>query len=341
MNFSALKSALAVALIVIMRTVLFLPFLLTSAATLRGRKSHTAPAWSASPLLWEPAADDVELSVVIPFYNPGDAMRPTIERLVNAMREQGVRGEVIAVSDGSTDGSEKTIEGMAPEVNVIIAEQNAGKGAALHRGFAHARGSYVGFVDCDGDIDPIHLLDYLEIARHEDRDVVYASKREDASQSDSSFFRKTVSLGFSTFVRVLFPIHVTDTQTGCKVFSRAALAEVLPRLREQRFAFDLEFFVAATAAGITNLRPAPVALGERLAGSTVTAKSILRTMLDAFAVFGRLHLTRTYQVAAAGATSALVPAIAEPMPSISRAAIPFLGTNTDLPFFGRSNLEAA
>jgi hypothetical protein len=128
---------------------------------------------------------------------------------------------------------------------------------------------------------------------------VYADKRLAESTSKSSALRKLVSLGFSTMVGTLFALGVADTQTGCKLFSRETLQAVLPRLQEERFAFDLEFFVAAKAAGHRRLHAAPIHLSERLSGSTVTAKSILRTLGDALTVFGRLHLTRRYRGSAA------------------------------------------
>jgi hypothetical protein len=67
-------------------------------------------------------------------------------------------------------------------------------------------------------------------------------------------------------------------------------------MRERRFAFDLEFFVAAKAAGIRDLHAAPVRLETRTAGSTVTTGSILRTIRDTFTIYGR-HLRGHYQPA--------------------------------------------
>ena len=50
-----------------------------------------------------------------------------------------------------------------------------------------------------------------------------------------------------------------------------------------------EFFVAAKQAGISGMQAAPVELRERLAGSSVGVKAILRTIGEALSVFGRLH----------------------------------------------------
>ena len=289
-----------------LRALVLLPVLPVAAVLLhRSRPATTSltPAWSASDELWSAAAADTEISVIIPFYNPGESMRPTVERLVAGLRAEQTGFEVICVSDGSTDGSEHTLYGIGPEVRVLVNPANRGKGAALHTGFAHARGRYIGMVDCDGDIDPLHLVDFLRRARATGAHAVYADKRLAESTSKSSAMRKLVSLGFSTMVGTLFALGVADTQTGCKLFRRETLQEVLPRLHEERFAFDLEFFVAAKAAGHRRLHAAPIHLSERLSGSTVTTKSILRTLGDALTVFGRLHLTRRYRGASSRPTA--------------------------------------
>ncbi len=278
------------------RALVLAPALAASAVMLK-RRPEVAPVVTTDAPLWHVSGTGLELSVVVPFYNPGAALRPTIERMVSLLRQAEVTFEVIAVSDGSTDGSELTLDGVGDEVRVIVAPVNRGKGAALHLGFAQATGQYVAMIDADGDIDPTHLVEYLEEARNGGHDVVYASKRHARSQSASSAFRKLISYGFITLVTLLFALDVKDTQTGCKLFRREALARVLPRLREHRFAFDLEFFVAARAAGIRRLHAAPVRLEERLAGSTVSRSAVVRTLVDSLVVLGRLHLTPTYRTA--------------------------------------------
>ena len=258
-----------------------------------------AHAWETvevldGPRLWQKPARDVELSVVVPFYNPGAALRRTVERLVECLRSEGVGFEVIAVSDGSTDGSERSLDLLAPEVRVVVNRTNQGKGAALHQGFARAQGEWVGFVDADGDIDPAHVLEYLRIAREQRPAAVYADKRHEASASGATAKRKIVSRVYSTLVTSLFALGIRDTQSGCKIFRRDVLAAVLPNLRELRFAFDLEFFVAAKAAGYHELVPAPVRLETRQAGSTVTSRAIVRTVKDTFVIFGRRRLRGHY-----------------------------------------------
>ncbi len=266
-------------------------FFVAGVLMLLERRRPQAPVLVANGLH---RAAEVELSVVIPFFNPGDALRPNVLELVAALQDERISYEVLAVSDGSTDGSENSVEGI-PGVRAIVQPENRGKGAALHAGFSQARGRYLGMVDADGDIDPTHLCDYLRRAQAHDLEVVYANKYLLGSRSAATSLRKVISRGFVTFVGALFDLGVDDTQTGCNLFRRDAMAKVMPALREQRFAFDLEFFVAAKQAGITRMQAAPVELRERMAGSTVGAKAILRTMREALTIFGRLHMTSTYR----------------------------------------------
>jgi glycosyltransferase involved in cell wall biosynthesis len=244
--------------------------------------------------LWAPADPAIELTVVIPFYNPGPALRHTVRALAECLDSAGIGYEIIAVSDGSTDGSEHTVTDIA-HTRVITNPHNQGKGAALHRGFAAARGAWIGFIDADGDINPRHLLDYLHQARAGQHAGVYADKRHQDSGSHATGLRKTISRTYSTLVTSLFRLGIRDSQTGCKVFRRDVLAELLPRLCERRFAFDLELFVAAKTAGITDFAAAPVQLEIRVNGSTVTSKAILRTVRDTFVIYGRRHFTDQYR----------------------------------------------
>lgn len=290
------------------RLVVLLPVLL--AALVRHRRSGADSASLVGPAdVLFAGPGELDLTVVIPSYNPGAALRSTVTDLVAAADRAGIAYEVIAVSDGSTDGSDEGLEEVGPAVRVVRCATNRGKGAALHTGFARARGRYVGFVDADGDIDPAHVVDYLAVARSGDHDVVYASKRHPLSQSASSAVRKVISYGFISVVGTLFALGVADTQTGCKLFRRETLATVLPRLREHRFAFDLEFFVAARAAGVARMVAAPVEIKARMAGSTVGRAAITRTLGDALTVLARLHFTPTYRTAVP-----LVPTPQRPSP---------------------------
>lgn len=258
----------------------------------------TAPLWAEEA--------SVDLSVVLPFFNPGESVGRTIARTVEVLRAEGVSFEVIAVSDGSTDGSERHVPFDVPEVRLIVQPRNQGKGSAVQVGLAASHGAVCGFIDADGDIDPVHLVGYLRELREGGHDIVFASKRHPSSATESSAGRRVISLGYSTLVSSLFRLGVSDTQTGAKLLRRDVAAAIVPWARERRFAFDLELFVLARTFGFTRLHPAPVHLGERLAGSTVTRSAVVRTLRDTVTIWSRLHLARAYPSPAAAAAAPVV-----------------------------------
>lgn len=241
-------------------------------------------------------ASDLDVTIVVPFFNPGQRFAPNMERLVEVLEAETVTYEVIAVSDGSTDASETTIAHLDP-VRCIVLPGNRGKGGALRVGFEQARGAYVGFIDADGDIDPEILRSFLSLARLYEPDIITASKRHPMSEVVYPPIRRLYSIGFQLLVRCSFRINVRDTQTGVKLVRREVLADVLPRMVEKRFAFDLELFAVAHHLGYRRFFEAPVRIGERYT-STVSWRSVHRTLQDSAAIFYRLRVLRYYDIPA-------------------------------------------
>ena len=107
---------------------------------------------------------EIDLSLVIPFYNPGSRLAPHVQAVVGVLEAEQVTFEVIAVSDGSTDGSPSSIAGIG-QVRIVELARNRGKGAALRAGLAQGRGRYLGFIDGDGDIPARQLSQFLAAIR--------------------------------------------------------------------------------------------------------------------------------------------------------------------------------
>jgi O-antigen/teichoic acid export membrane protein len=235
---------------------------------------------------------EVDLSLVVPFYNPGHRLSSHVQAVVDALRAGRVTFEVIAVSDGSTDGSPASIAGI-DQVRVIELAENRGKGAALRVGLAQGRGRYLGFIDGDGDIPARQLSHFLAAIRAGDPDVVLGSKLHPGSDVVYPPLRRLYSSGYRQLTRVLFRLSARDTQTGIKLIRREALAAVLPKMVEKRFAFDLELLVVSRRMGYRNFVELPVEIAERFT-STISPKAVWRTLLDTLAICYRLRVTRFY-----------------------------------------------
>lgn len=241
-----------------------------------------------------PRSEPLDVTVVVPYFNPGPQVASNIEAVLETLRTTGASFEVIAVSDGSTDGSDNLVaEIRAPELRKVALPTNEGKGAALRVGLAMGQGSYVGFIDADGDVDPRVLIEFMSLVRLYQPDVVLASKRHPLSAVQYPLSRRIYSWGYQQLTRVLFHLNVRDTQTGAKLIRRDVLALVLPRMLEKRFAFDLELLTVARRVGYRGFFEAPVHI-EHQFHSTVSRRAIMATLIDTMAVFYRLYLVRWY-----------------------------------------------
>jgi glycosyltransferase involved in cell wall biosynthesis len=208
--------------------------------------------------------------------------------------EAHISHEVILVSDGSTDGTPEVARANGNDaLRVIHYERNRGKGFALHTGLSHARGTYVAFIDSDGDLDPRELCRFLQLMQIYDAEMVIGSKRHALSDVSYPWQRRIMSWTYHKLVRVLFGVKASDTQTGIKLVRRDVLAAVLPRLVEKRFAFDLELLVAARRLGFRRLLEAPVTLNFHFT-STISPRAIKGIMLDTAAIWYRRYLLHWY-----------------------------------------------
>ena len=90
----------------------------------------------------------INYSVIIPVYNS----EKTIARCLNSLTSQSRDDvQIIVVNDGSRDGSEEIILRLAAENPSIeyVYQDNAGVSRARNTGLAHAKGTYITFVDSD------------------------------------------------------------------------------------------------------------------------------------------------------------------------------------------------
>jgi len=179
-------------------------------------------------------------------------------------------------------------------MRVIHYRERAGKGHALRVGFGQARGTYVAFIDADGDIDPGSLRPLVELMDRFAPDIVLASKRHPLSEVNYPPLRRLLSWGYHRLGRLLFRIDVADTQTGLKLFHRDVLEAVLPRMLEKRFAFDLELLVVARRHGFDRVLEAPVKIDYRFS-STIRPGAALRIFTDTLAIFYRRYFLDTYR----------------------------------------------
>ena len=104
---------------------------------------------------------DPLLSVVMPCYNE----RNTIEEIIRRVIAVPIRTELIVVDDGSKDGTREILTELARELQfkLVFQPHNAGKGAALRRGFEEVTGDLVVIQDADLEYSPEEFPELIEL----------------------------------------------------------------------------------------------------------------------------------------------------------------------------------
>ncbi len=113
-----------------------------------------------------------QVSVIIPVYNT----EAYVEQAVRSIMEQTLRQiEIIAVDDGSTDGSGAILERLAAEDRRIRIHKQPNKGlsGARNAGLDLAHGRYVYFMDSDDLLESDALACCYELAEHNRLDFVF------------------------------------------------------------------------------------------------------------------------------------------------------------------------
>jgi glycosyltransferase involved in cell wall biosynthesis len=171
------------------------------------------------------------LSYFFPAHNEAENIEALVEEALADLEPIAERFEIIAVDDGSTDGTGQIADRLAeahPDVvRVVHHSRNRGYGAAVRSGLAAARFPLVCFTDGDRQFriaDLARLTARLEEPHDDGRtpDVVagYRIKRADPA------VRLAYARIYRAALRLFFGLAVRDPDCACKLFRRHALEDV-------------------------------------------------------------------------------------------------------------------
>ena len=173
------------------------------------------------------------VSVVIAAYN---AM-PYITRCITSVADQSIGRdavEIVAVDDGSTDGTSEELDRLSREyptlLQVFHQSNSGGPSAPRNKGLDHARGTFVFFLDADDHLAPEALERMVAMAETNGTDIVLGKMVGVGGRgAPTSMFRRNQPR------TDVFASRVYWTLNPMKLFRR----DLLERL-ELRFPTDLK-----------------------------------------------------------------------------------------------------
>ncbi len=181
--------------------------------------------------------NDLVLTAIVPVFNE----EATLEAAVKRIREVPLNIEIIAVNDGSTDGSKDILDKLHASGHieqVVHQSNNKGKGSAVRRGIEAANGHVIVIQDADLEYDPNEFPELLAPIVNGSADAVFGS-RFHAGPRRVLFFWHSVGNRFLTLLsNVLTDLNLSDMET-CYKMVRADVLKSLP-LVSRRFGIEVE-----------------------------------------------------------------------------------------------------
>jgi glycosyltransferase involved in cell wall biosynthesis len=183
----------------------------------------------------------VQTAAIIPAYQDekhiGDIVRRTRERL----------GHVLVIDDGSTDQTAQCAREAGAEV--IVHDENRGKGEALKTGLGHwfdQEVTWVILLDSDGQHLPEEVDRFLAAASSATQPTFFIGNRMNNVTAMPSV-RRVVNRYMSNQISRVCRQEIPDTQCGFRMLDRQLIPELLGG--GHRFDYETEVLIIASRKG--------------------------------------------------------------------------------------------
>lgn len=178
----------------------------------------------------EPAAQALNVTVVLPCFNEQDHVLLELERITAAMEGSGYSYELLVIDDASTDDTLAVLQAAAPRfprMRLLAFHRNGGSGTARRIGTEQARGEIVVWTDADMTYPNERIPELVDLLRADPTvdQVVGARTSEEGSHK---LLRVPAKFVIRKVAERLTGVRIPDLNSGLRAFRRAVS---LPYLR--------------------------------------------------------------------------------------------------------------
>jgi len=220
-----------------------------------GRDAEAVLAARAEEPAPSGAGEALEVSIVLPCLNEAETMETCVTKATQTLRALGMRGEVIVVDNGSSDGSAEIAARCGARV---VHEERRGYGSALMRGAEEARAPFIIMADADDSYDLTDLERFVR-GLEAGNDMVMGTRiRGTIVPGAMPWLHRWVGNPFLTgLLNLLFGAGVSDAHCGMRAFTKDAYRRMQLRTTGMEFASEM---IIKAALGKLRIAEIPITL---------------------------------------------------------------------------------
>jgi glycosyltransferase involved in cell wall biosynthesis len=205
------------------------------------------------------------VTVVLPCLDEAAMVGQTVRQAIDGIAAAGVRGEVLVVDNGSSDGSAEVAAAAGARV---VAEPVRGYGAALRRGFALARGDYVVMADADMTYDLAEISRFVA-ELDSGADLVMGNRMGRIEPGAMPWLHRRVGNPLLTMtLNVLYGSSIGDAHCGLRALRRSGLERLDLRTNGMELASEM---IIQAAKHDLDIRELEIAYRSRLGTSKLAS----------------------------------------------------------------------
>jgi dolichyl-phosphate beta-glucosyltransferase len=189
------------------------------------------------------------LSIVIPAFNEGERLGPTLERVIAWVDGSWPGAEILVVDDGSSDNTVEVAERHSPRVRVLKNGINRGKGYSVRHGVLESGGRLVLFIDADLSTPIEECRKLSQQMPHFDIAIGSRALAKSEVEKHQPFYREAMGKIFNRIVQIVAVGGIKDTQCGFKMLRGEVARELFTDMTIAGFAFDVELLLLAKQRG--------------------------------------------------------------------------------------------
>lgn len=203
------------------------------------------------------------LTIIVPVYNESS----TVVEIMQALQQHCPIAEHVYVDDGSLDDSLVKIRAQARPEDIVVHQDNGGKGSAIRAGLVRASGTYTVIQDADTEYHPIQINRLLETAQQHPQAAIFGSRFLDWNPSTHWRFRLG-NIALTSLANLLYGSRITDSYTCYKLLPTALFQSL--QLTSRGFELEAEITGKCLRRGIPiveipiTYRPRSVAQGKKI-----------------------------------------------------------------------------